>query len=581
MTVDKNLVKIARACFETGPKAVLNSLGLETHPDKSNFQTRSVKIDIYGGITVGNNITNEIKKRRTFAIISHPDAGKTTLTEKFLLYGGAINLAGSVKGKATSRHAVSDWMEIEKERGISVTSSVLQFNYDGFCINILDTPGHQDFSEDTYRTLMAADSAVMVIDASKGVEAQTRKLFKVCVMRHIPIFTFINKMDRDANDTFELLDDIEKELGIATCPVNWPIGSGKNFKGVYERTSHKVTTFADTEKGTKEGETREYNLDDPQLEAFIGMENKEQLMEEVELLDGASAEFDQELVSKGELSPVFFGSALTNFGVEIFLKHFLKMTSSPLPRNADIGEVNPMSEDFSAFVFKIQANMNKAHRDRIAFMRICSGKFDAGMEVYHVQGEKKLRLSQPQQMMAQERHIVDEAYAGDIIGVFDPGIFSIGDTICLPGKKFAYEGIPTFAPEHFARVRQVDTMKRKQFVKGINQIAQEGAIQIFQEFNTGMEEIIVGVVGVLQFEVLKYRLENEYNVEIRMETLPYEHIRWIENKEYDMAKLIGTSDMKKIKDLKGNPLLIWVNSWSIRMTQERNEGLVLSEFGRS
>lgn len=530
---------------------------------------------------MGNNITNEIKKRRTFAIISHPDAGKTTLTEKFLLYGGAINLAGSVKGKATSRHAVSDWMEIEKERGISVTSSVLQFNYDGFCINILDTPGHQDFSEDTYRTLMAADSAVMVIDASKGVEAQTRKLFKVCVMRHIPIFTFINKMDRDANDTFELLDDIEKELGIATCPVNWPIGSGKNFKGVYERTSHKVTTFADTEKGTKEGETREYNLDDLQLEAFIGMENKEQLLEEVELLDGASAEFDQELVSKGELSPVFFGSALTNFGVEIFLKHFLKMTSSPLPRNADIGEVNPMSEDFSAFVFKIQANMNKAHRDRIAFMRICSGKFDAGMEVYHVQGEKKLRLSQPQQMMAQERHIVDEAYAGDIIGVFDPGIFSIGDTICLPGKKFAYEGIPTFAPEHFARVRQVDTMKRKQFVKGINQIAQEGAIQIFQEFNTGMEEIIVGVVGVLQFEVLKYRLENEYNVEIRMETLPYEHIRWIENKEYDMAKLIGTSDMKKIKDLKGNPLLIWVNSWSIRMTQERNEGLVLSEFGRS
>lgn len=530
---------------------------------------------------MGNNITNEIKKRRTFAIISHPDAGKTTLTEKFLLYGGAINLAGSVKGKATSRHAVSDWMEIEKERGISVTSSVLQFNYDGFCINILDTPGHQDFSEDTYRTLMAADSAVMVIDASKGVEAQTRKFFKVCVMRHIPIFTFINKMDRDANDTFELLDDIEKELGIATCPVNWPIGSGKNFKGVYERTSHKVTTFADTEKGTKEGETREYNLDDLQLEAFIGMENKEQLLEEVELLDGASAEFDQELVSKGELSPVFFGSALTNFGVEIFLKHFLKMTSSPLPRNADIGEVNPMSEDFSAFVFKIQANMNKAHRDRIAFMRICSGKFDAGMEVYHVQGEKKLRLSQPQQMMAQERHIVDEAYAGDIIGVFDPGIFSIGDTICLPGKKFAYEGIPTFAPEHFARVRQVDTMKRKQFVKGINQIAQEGAIQIFQEFNTGMEEIIVGVVGVLQFEVLKYRLENEYNVEIRMETLPYEHIRWIENKEYDMAKLIGTSDMKKIKDLKGNPLLIWVNSWSIRMTQERNEGLVLSEFGRS
>lgn len=528
-----------------------------------------------------SNIRSEIEKRRTFAIISHPDAGKTTLTEKFLLYGGAINLAGSVKGKATARHAVSDWMEIEKERGISVTSSVLQFNYDGYCINILDTPGHQDFSEDTYRTLMAADSAVMVIDASKGVEAQTRKLFKVCVMRHIPIFTFINKLDRDANDTFELLDDIEKELGIATCPVNWPIGSGKNFKGVYERASRKVTTYTDTQKGTKEGIATEIDIDDPELEAFIGTENLEQLQEEIELLDGASAGFDQEKVSKGELSPVFFGSALTNFGVEIFLKHFLAMTTSPLPRVSDAGVIDPMEDNFSAFVFKIQANMNKAHRDRIAFMRICSGKFDAGMEVYHVQGDKKLRLSQPQQMMAQERHIVQEAYAGDIIGVFDPGIFSIGDTVCQPGKRFAFEGIPTFAPEHFARVRQMDTMKRKQFVKGISQIAQEGAIQIFQEFNTGMEEIIVGVVGVLQFDVLKYRLENEYNVDIRLETLPYEHIRWIENEDIDMNKIVGTSDMKKIKDLKERPLLLFVNSWSVGMVLDRNEGLILSEFGRS
>lgn len=525
-------------------------------------------------------LQKEIEKRRTFAIISHPDAGKTTLTEKFLLYGGAINLAGSVKGKATARHAVSDWMEIEKERGISVTSSVLQFNYDGFCINILDTPGHQDFSEDTYRTLMAADSAVMVIDASKGVEAQTRKLFKVCVMRHIPIFTFINKMDRDANDTFELLDEIEKELGIATCPVNWPIGSGKNFKGVYDRNTQKVMTFENTLKGTKEGIEHDIDLQDPQLETEIGTDYMAQLLEEIELLDGASAEFDMDLVSKGELSPVFFGSALTNFGVETFLQHFLEMTSSPLPRNSDVGAINPFSQDFSAFVFKIQANMNKAHRDRIAFMRICSGKFEAGMEVTHIQGGKKMRLSQPQQMMAQERKIIEEAYAGDIIGVFDPGIFSIGDTITNAPEKFEFEGIPTFAPEHFARVRQIDTMKRKQFVKGINQIAQEGAIQIFQEYNTGMEEIIVGVVGVLQFDVLKYRLENEYNVDIRLENLPYEHIRWIQNKEMDMDKLIGTSDMKKIQDLKGNPLLLFVNSWSVGMTLDRNEGLHLSEFGR-
>ena len=527
-----------------------------------------------------SDLRQEIEKRRTFAIISHPDAGKTTLTEKFLLYGGAINLAGSVKGKATARHAVSDWMEIEKERGISVTSSVLQFNYGGYCINILDTPGHQDFSEDTYRTLMAADSAVMVIDASKGVEAQTRKLFKVCVMRHIPIFTFINKMDRDANDTFELLDDIEKELGIATCPVNWPIGSGKNFKGVYDRNTRKVMTFADTLKGTKEGTEKEISIDDDALVDEIGEAFRDQLVEEIELLDGASAEFDMDLVSKGELSPVFFGSALTNFGVETFLKHFLQMTTSPLPRKSDHGIVDPFSEDFSAFVFKIQANMNKAHRDRIAFMRICSGKFEAGMEVYHVQGGKKIKLSQPQQLMAQERKIVEEAYAGAIIGVFDPGIFSIGDTLTTSSEKFAFEGIPTFAPEHFARVRQVDTMKRKQFMKGITQIAQEGAIQIFQEYNTGMEEIIVGVVGVLQFDVLKYRLNNEYNVEIRMENLPYEHIRWIENKDIDVDKIQGTSDMKKIKDLKGRPLLLFVNSWSVGMTLERNEGLILSEFGR-
>ena len=528
-----------------------------------------------------SDLEKEIEKRRTFAIISHPDAGKTTLTEKFLLYGGAINLAGSVKGKATARHAVSDWMEIEKERGISVTSSVLQFNYGGYCINILDTPGHQDFSEDTYRTLMAADSAVMVIDGSKGVEAQTRKLFKVCVMRHIPIFTFINKMDRDANDTFDLLDEIEKELGIATCPINWPIGSGKNFKGVYDRNTRKVTTFSDTLKGTKEGVAKEIDVDSPALGQEIGEDYKAVLLEEVELLDGASAEFDMELVSKGELSPVFFGSALTNFGVETFLQHFLQMTSCPLPRKADIGQVDPFSQDFSAFVFKIQANMNKAHRDRIAFMRICSGKFEAGMEVSHIQGGKKMRLSQPQQMMAQERKIVEEAYAGDIIGVFDPGIFAIGDTITNSAEKFAFEGIPTFAPEHFARVRQLDTMKRKQFVKGVTQIAQEGAIQIFQEYHTGMEEIIVGVVGVLQFDVLKYRLENEYNVDIRLEKLPYEHIRWIENKEIDVEKLTGTSDMKKIQDLKGNPLLLFVNSWSVGMTLDRNEGLVLSEFGRN
>ena len=524
-------------------------------------------------------LKKEIERRRTFAIISHPDAGKTTLTEKFLLYGGQINLAGSVKGKATMRHAVSDWMDIEKERGISVTSSVLQFEYGGKCINILDTPGHQDFSEDTYRTLMAADSAVMVIDGAKGVEPQTRKLFKVCGRRGIPVFTFINKMDRDALDSFELMDDIERELGIATCPINWPIGSGKGFKGVYDRESGNIVRFFDTEKGTREGSVSYIPLEDEKasLEA-IGEENREKLLQEIELLDGASEGFDREKVDKGQLSPVFFGSALTNFGVEIFLNSFIKMTLSPLPRVADTGVIEPVERDFSAFVFKIQANMNKAHRDRVAFLRICSGVFNAGMDVYHVQGEKEVRLMQPQQMMADSRQVVDKAYAGDIIGVFDPGIYSIGDTLCTPGDKFKYSGIPTFAPEHFARVRQVDTMKRKQFVKGITQIAEEGAIQIFREENAGMEEIIVGVVGVLQFDVLKYRLNNEYNVEIILEQLPYEHIRWIRDRSMDPSTITGTSDMKRVRDLKGNPLLLFVNSWSIGMTLERNEGLELDEF---
>lgn len=529
-----------------------------------------------------DKIAQEIGKRRTFAIISHPDAGKTTLTEKFLLYGGVLNLAGSVKGKATARHAVSDWMEIEKQRGISVTSSVLQFLYGGYCINILDTPGHQDFSEDTYRTLMAADAAVMVIDGGKGVEAQTKKLFKVSAMRHIPIFTFINKLDRDARDTFDLIDEIEKELGIPTCPINWPLGSGKSFKGVYDRFQQKVLTFRDTEKGTKEGIEEELSLDDPHLMDWISSEEKETLEEEIELLDGAAAAFDQNAVDHGKLSPVFFGSALTNFGVETFLEHFLKMTGAPLPRNSDHGRIDPVKEDFSAFVFKIQANMNKNHRDRIAFMRICSGRFDADRDYYHVQGDRKMRLLQPQQMMADDRHVVSEAYAGDIIGVFDPGIFSIGDTVCAPDKKFSFEGIPTFAPEHFARVTLIDSMKRKQFVKGIEQIAQEGAIQIFQRMQGGMEEIIVGVVGILQFDVLKFRIEKEYGCEIRLDILPYEYIRWIVNwDEIDPEKIQGTSDMRIVQDRKGKPLLLFVNSWSVQMVQDRNKDLVLAEFSKN
>ena len=525
----------------------------------------------------------EIERRRTFAIISHPDAGKTTLTEKLLLYGGAIQSAGSVKGKQSDKHAVSDWMELEKQRGISVTSSVMQFRYIGYCINILDTPGHQDFSEDTYRTLMAADSAVMVIDAAKGIEPQTRKLFHVCAKRGIPIFTFINKMDREARDPFDLLDELEREFGIGTYPMNWPISCGVTFKGVFDRRARCIHTFDNFHGGRGKLDTIECDITETdKLDALIGQNLREELCEQVELLDGASFDFDEEKIAHGKLSPVFFGSALNNFGVEDFLAAFLEMTSAPLSRKTVDGkEVSPFDEGFSAFVFKIQANMNKAHRDRIAFMRICSGKFERGKDYYHVQGNKSFRLSQPQQMMAAEREVIDEAYAGDIIGVFDPGIFSIGDTICEKGMKIKFKGIPTFAPEHFAMVEQVDSMKRKQFEKGMNQIAQEGAIQIFFEPNSGLERVIVGVVGVLQFEVLEHRLKSEYGCDLRRTNLNYQQIRWIENEDLDPKTLKLSHDTKWVQDFRGKNLLIFTSEWAIRWVMEDNPNLRLAEFSRN
>ena len=527
------------------------------------------------------SLKEEISRRRTFAIISHPDAGKTTLTEKFLLYGGAIQLAGSVKGKKTARHAVSDWMEIEKQRGISVTSSVMQFEYQGYCINILDTPGHQDFSEDTYRTLMAADSAVMVIDAAKGIEPQTRKLFKVCAMRDIPIFTFINKLDREARNPFDLLEELEKEFGIGTYPVNWPIGCGVDFKGVFDRDRREILAFNEFHNGQNKLATIECDITDTaRLDALRGPYQRQALVDDIELLDGGSYEFDLEKVRLGKLRPVFFGSALTKFGVVCFVESFVRMTTPPHPSKTADGVVDPFDEGFSAFVFKIQANMNKNHRDRIAFMRICSGKFQKDTEYLHVQEGKRIKLAQPQQMMAENREIIEEAYAGDIIGVFDPGIFSIGDTVCDPKMKVQFEGIPTFAPEHFAAIEQVDTLKRKQFVKGITQIAQEGAIQIFTEPGGGMERVIVGVVGVLQFEVLEYRLKNEYGVAIRRSDLPYGYIRWIASRDADPKTMTLTSDTKWVQDLKGNNLLLFASEWNIQWALERNEGLRLTEFNR-
>ncbi len=524
-----------------------------------------------------SKFANEIDRRRTFAIISHPDAGKTTLTEKFLLYGGAIREAGTVKSRKSQKHAVSDWMEIEKQRGISVTSSVLQFNYDDHCINILDTPGHQDFSEDTYRTLMAADSAVMVVDCAKGVEAQTIKLFKVCKMRNIPIFTFINKMDRQGKEPFELIEELESVLGIRACPINWPIGAGKNFKGVYNRQKERVELFSDGNHGQNKLDIITGAADDPKFDELLGTHLHETLLEEIELLDVAGDNYDHDKIINGELSPVFFGSALTNFGVEPFLESFLNISQAPQPRESNKGLIEPKSENFTGFVFKIQANMDKNHRDRIAFLRICSGVFEKGMMVNHVRSNKKIKLAQPQQFLAQDRIIVENAYPGDIIGLHDPGIYNIGDTLCQDGSKVEFHGIPSFAPEHFAKVTIKNSLKRKQFLKGITQLSDEGSIQVFKRVNIGMEELMVGVVGVLQFEVLEYRLKNEYGVDVLIEPQAFRYIRWIHDENFDHASFSVPMDCQLVVDKNEAPVILFKNEWSIRHAEERNKNVILKE----
>ena len=522
------------------------------------------------------DLINETARRRTFAIISHPDAGKTTLTEKLLLYSGQIRSAGSVKARKSDRHATSDWMEIEKQRGISVTSSAMQFEYDGYHINILDTPGHQDFSEDTYRVLVAADSAVMLIDAAKGVEAQTIKLFKVCRLRNIPIFTFVNKMDRAAKDPFSLMEEMEQVLGIRAVPVNWPIGTDGDFKGVYHRDTKLVELYESGDHGKTQVEKTDVPIDDPSLPELLGDRLYKRLMDEIELLDIAGDEFDLDKVRSGELTPMFFGSAITNFGVEPFLDRFLTYSTPPAPHESNAGLVEPTDPDFSGFIFKIQANMNPQHRDRLAFMRICSGVFTKGMTVWHSGSGKLIQLKQPQQFMADEREAVEEAYPGDIIGLFDPGVFALGDTLCT-GKHRTYAGIPVFAPEYFARVTSVDSLKRKQFVKGVLQLSEEGAIQTFKRPGIGFEEIIVGVVGMLQFEVLEHRLRTEYNAEIHRYPLNFRFVRWVVKspKPVDELKLSSTS--ATAKDAHERDVLLFENEWSIRWATENNEGLVLSD----
>ncbi len=530
-------------------------------------------------------LQKEVVRRRTFAIISHPDAGKTTLTEKLLLYGGAIHLAGAVRAKANQRHTTSDWMDIEKQRGISVSSSVLQFEYQGIQINLLDTPGHKDFSEDTYRTLTAADAAVMLIDAGKGVEAQTRKLFEVCRMRGIPIFTFMNKLDRPSRDPLDLLDELEKVLGIRSCPLSWPIGLGDRFRGVYDRQANEVLFFQTEGEANVKGRLapkKVAGIDDPLFVQLMsgprndqdeGRELHEQLKAELELLEYAGDPFDAEKVLAGQLTPVFFGSAMNNFGIQRFLERFIEIAPSPVPRKTNEGLIDPTASKFSGFIFKIQANMDPAHRDRVAFMRVCSGKFTRNMSVKHARLKKDMKLSKPLHFFAQERVVIEDAWPGDIVGLLDTsGELRIGDTLC-EGKVFEYEGVPRFSPEHFASVMILDPMKRKQLKKGLEQLAEEGVVQVYRQRGLGDKDPILGAVGALQFEVLEQRLKSEYNVQAKIERLPYIHARWVQGTGLDADYFERREDTRCLEDRDGQPVILFKSDWGLRFAEENYKGL--------
>lgn len=504
-----------------------------------------------------------VERRRNFAIISHPDAGKTTLTEKLLLYGGAIHEAGAVKARRAQRKATSDWMAMEQQRGISITSTVLQFEYEGCQINLLDTPGHQDFSEDTYRTLAAADNAVMLIDAAKGLEPQTRKLFEVCRMRSLPIFTFVNKLDRPGREPLELLDEIERELGLVTYAVNWPIGMGDRFKGVFDRQKRQIHLFERTAHGSKEAKDTVVDLGDPRLEELIEEDLYYQLKEELEVLEEVGPELDLAKIHQGKMTPIFFGSAMTNFGVELFLNSFLNYALKPGARNSTHGEISPTYPEFSGFVFKLQANMDPKHRDRIAFVRVCTGKFEKDMVVNHARSGKTVRLSRPQKLFAQERESIEEAYAGDVIGLNNPGVFAIGDTI-YTGQKLEYEGIPCFSPELFAYLRNPNPSKFKQFRKGISELREEGAVQIMYSADESKRDPILAAVGQLQFEVVQFRLLNEYGVETLLDLLPYTVARWVADGWEALEKVGRLFNSATVKDSWGRPVLLFKNEWNLQ-----------------
>jgi len=530
-------------------------------------------------------LAEAVERRRTFAIISHPDAGKTTLTEKLLLYGGAINTAGQVAARRRARSATSDWMALERERGISITSTVLQFPYRGFTLNLLDTPGHQDFGEDTYRTLLAADSAVMLIDAAKGVEPQTKKLFAICRARRIPLFTFMNKLDRPARDPLELLDELEKILGIGAYPINWPLGNGPSFRGVFDRRTQEIHTFERTEHGAKRAPVRVRDVDDPQIASLTDERTYLQFRDELALLEGAGAPFEHEAMLRGEVTPVFFGSAVTNFGVELFLDGFLEMAPPPgarFARNGNESEaepVDPASDRFSGFIFKIQANMDPRHRDRVAFLRVCSGKFERDMLVRNARTGKDVRLTRPMKLFASEREVVDDAFAGDVVGLANPGTFAIGDTLCTGAPSLSYERIPAFAPEHFASVRNIDTGGYKSFGKGIAQLAEEGAIQVLYAEGQIRSEPIFAAVGELQFEVAKYRLEAEYGVKTQFSALPYTLARHVAGTAEALAAAKWPSNAKLVLDSTNRAVALFESEWSLRLAAEWNPGLRFAEFG--
>ncbi len=516
-----------------------------------------------------------VEHRRNFAIISHPDAGKTTLTEKLLLYGGAIHEAGAVKARRAQRKATSDWMAMEQQRGISITSTVLQFEYQDCQINLLDTPGHQDFSEDTYRTLAAADNAVMLIDAAKGLEPQTRKLFEVCRMRSLPIFTFVNKLDRPGREPLELLDEIEQELGIQTYAVNWPIGMGDRFQGVFDRYQQQIHLFERSAHGSREAIDTAVDLGDPKIEQLLDQDLYHQLKNDLELLEGLGPELDQQLVHEGKMTPVFFGSAMTNFGVELFLNTFLDYALKPAAHNSSVGELPPTYPEFSGFVFKLQANMDPKHRDRVAFVRVCTGKFEKDMTVNHARTGKVVRLSRPQKLFAQDRESIDVAYPGDVIGLNNPGVFAIGDTI-YSGQKLEYEGIPCFSPELFATLRNPNPSKFKQFHKGVSELREEGAVQIMYSADEAKRDPIMAAVGQLQFEVVQFRLQNEYGVETQLELLPYTVARWVAGGWEALQKVGRLFNTVTVKDNWGRPVLLFRNEWNCNQVQSDHPELKLN-----